>query len=238
MLPFTDDQGRTHGDVADIKAEILPKECVTEDQLNTLLKELHEIELVVWEPGVFTEYYKWKKFQILRGRPANTLFPDFQEDTGKGEKSLESSERSEMSEKDGEDGKGSDPLSSLLFSSKKGGMGENNTQLSESDIVEMICKYMSDPGIDNHLSSPNAKVESRKFYDYYQSNGWMVGKNKMQDWRASVRGWLSKVKPNELISSGQGNPKPQQNMYACETCNVGFSAVDGICPDCGNEGLG
>ena len=28
-----------------------------------------------------------------------------------------------------------------------------------------------------------------RFLDYYTSNGWMVGKNKMRDWKAAVRNW-------------------------------------------------
>ena len=27
------------------------------------------------------------------------------------------------------------------------------------------------------------------FYDYYESNGWKVGKNSMKDWKAALRGW-------------------------------------------------
>jgi hypothetical protein len=30
---------------------------------------------------------------------------------------------------------------------------------------------------------------SAKFFDYYESNGWKVGKNSMKDWRAAVRKW-------------------------------------------------
>lgn len=32
-------------------------------------------------------------------------------------------------------------------------------------------------------------VDAQKFIDYYTSNGWMVGKNKMKDWKAAVRTW-------------------------------------------------
>lgn len=32
-------------------------------------------------------------------------------------------------------------------------------------------------------------VDPNKWHDYYSSNGWMVGKNKMKDWRAAVRTW-------------------------------------------------
>lgn len=32
-------------------------------------------------------------------------------------------------------------------------------------------------------------VDANKFIDYYESNGWMVGRNKMKDWKAAVRSW-------------------------------------------------
>lgn len=33
------------------------------------------------------------------------------------------------------------------------------------------------------------KVDAAHFYDYYEANGWKVGKNSMKDWKASVRTW-------------------------------------------------
>lgn len=35
----------------------------------------------------------------------------------------------------------------------------------------------------------NNCVNSEQFYDYYESNGWKVGKNSMKDWKACVRTW-------------------------------------------------
>ena len=32
-------------------------------------------------------------------------------------------------------------------------------------------------------------VDAERFFDYYESNGWKVGKNAMKDWRAAVRNW-------------------------------------------------
>jgi hypothetical protein len=32
-------------------------------------------------------------------------------------------------------------------------------------------------------------IDPRAFVDFYQSKGWMIGKNKMKDWRAAVRTW-------------------------------------------------
>lgn len=34
--------------------------------------------------------------------------------------------------------------------------------------------------------------DAEKFVDFYASKGWMVGRSKMKDWRASVRTWLSR----------------------------------------------
>lgn len=32
-------------------------------------------------------------------------------------------------------------------------------------------------------------VDAQKFVDYYESNGWRVGRNPMKDWKAAVRTW-------------------------------------------------
>ena len=35
----------------------------------------------------------------------------------------------------------------------------------------------------------NNHVDPEKFYAYYESNGWKVGKNPMKDWKAAIRSW-------------------------------------------------
>lgn len=40
---------------------------------------------------------------------------------------------------------------------------------------------------ENHLA-----VDEQRFFDYYESNGWMVGKNKMKSWEAALRNWARK----------------------------------------------
>lgn len=36
---------------------------------------------------------------------------------------------------------------------------------------------------------PDANFSADKFIAHYESNGWMVGKNKMKDWKAAVKKW-------------------------------------------------
>lgn len=49
-------------------------------------------------------------------------------------------------------------------------------------------------------------VNPQRFIDHYTSNGWMVGKNKMKDWKAAVRTWERNDYGNPIAQ----NPKPQE----------------------------
>ena len=41
---------------------------------------------------------------------------------------------------------------------------------------------------------------SEKWFDYYESNGWLVGKNKMKNWRAAVRTWKNNNLSNNVTT--------------------------------------
>jgi hypothetical protein len=43
------------------------------------------------------------------------------------------------------------------------------------------------------------RLDPERFVDHYESNGWMVGRNKMKDWKAAVRSWSRK----ERITHGE-----------------------------------
>ena len=43
--------------------------------------------------------------------------------------------------------------------------------------------------IEQYCIERNNNVDAQHFYDYYESNGWKVGKNSMKNWQAAVRTW-------------------------------------------------
>ena len=49
-------------------------------------------------------------------------------------------------------------------------------------------------------------VDAQRFLDYYDSNGWMVGRNKMKDWKATVRSWASRDKKPK-VERDYGDPE-------------------------------
>ena len=43
--------------------------------------------------------------------------------------------------------------------------------------------------IKQYCIERNNNINAEQFFDYYESNGWKVGKNSMKDWKAAVRTW-------------------------------------------------
>ena len=67
-------------------------------------------------------------------------------------------------------------------------------------------KTFTKPTIDeiqDYCIERNNNVNAEHFFDYYESNGWKVGKNSMKDWKAAVRTWERSEyrKPNSKKNS-------------------------------------
>lgn len=57
--------------------------------------------------------------------------------------------------------------------------------------------------IKNYCIERKNSVDAEKFFNFYESKGWMVGKNKMKDWKACVRTWESKENNQQTKISPQ-----------------------------------
>lgn len=74
------------------------------------------------------------------------------------------------------------------------------------DIAE-VKAYFAEKG------GTNAQAE--RFFAYYESNGWRVGKNPMKKWKAAASGWISRDReqhPDKPAQSSQ--PKTAAQAYA------------------------
>ena len=68
----------------------------------------------------------------------------------------------------------------------------------------------SPPSLDEvrkYCSERKNQVNPEKWLDFYQAKNWMIGKNKMKDWKAAVRTWEERDKDNSRAS-------PQPTTYA------------------------
>lgn len=62
----------------------------------------------------------------------------------------------------------------------------------ESIRGKPALKRFAPPALDDvkaYCAERNNKVDPEHWFSYYESNGWMVGRNKMKDWKAAVRTW-------------------------------------------------
>lgn len=69
----------------------------------------------------------------------------------------------------------------------------------------------SPPSVDEvqaYCISKDLNMDASRFVDYYESNGWMVGRNKMRDWKAAARGWASR----EKTPARAGTPKKESGL--------------------------
>ena len=64
---------------------------------------------------------------------------------------------------------------------------------SPEEVDEYARSYAEGKGLD--LASTDFDPE--RFVDFYAQKGWVVGKAKMKDWKASVRNWVRSSKPME-----------------------------------------
>ena len=61
-----------------------------------------------------------------------------------------------------------------------------------NEIEKPIIKRFKEPNagdVADYCIERKNNVDPMKFINFYDSNGWKVGKNKMKDWKACVRSW-------------------------------------------------
>ncbi len=63
-----------------------------------------------------------------------------------------------------------------------------NTNLTDSNTKGSFVKPTI-IDIKEYCKERKNNVDAETFFDFYESNGWKVGKNSMKNWKASVRTW-------------------------------------------------
>lgn len=63
---------------------------------------------------------------------------------------------------------------------QKNNQGEKKSKRFQEPTVSEVAEYCKERG---------NSVDAEMFVDFYACKGWLVGKNKMKDWKAAVRTW-------------------------------------------------
>jgi hypothetical protein len=81
---------------------------------------------------------------------------------------------------------------------------DNHMENENADVNEVINKNKIPKGkgfvkpelfqVQNYFEELGSLTEAEGFFNYYESNGWKVGKNPMKDWQAASRNWIKNSK--------------------------------------------
>lgn len=75
------------------------------------------------------------------------------------------------------------------------------------------AKRFTPPTVDEvreYCAEGGAEIDADRFVNYYESKGWLVGKAKMANWKAAVRGWHTR----DIVN---GTPATRQAILADES---------------------
>lgn len=86
----------------------------------------------------------------------------------------------------------------------------NNSNSYKSNVsgtrkTKVFQKPSNQDVLDYCNSIGHGEFDIEKFIDYYESNGWKVGKNPMKDWKAAVRNWIRKAETEQKNNTQKKN---------------------------------
>ena len=170
LIVNCDDYGRFDARPAILKARLFPLKSVTEKQIIDALNKLSTVGIVAlyeYDGRPYLQLVTWEKHQQIRAKKSKYPAPDeicnqmISNDIKCSRNPIQS-----------ESNPNPNPNPSNICANKPHGF----TPPTLEEVAE-YCKQR------------NNSVDPQKWYDFYSAKGWMIGKNKMKDWKAAVRTW-------------------------------------------------
>jgi hypothetical protein len=90
-------------------------------------------------------------------------------------------------------------------------MTTNKNDKNDKNKEKKGVKRFTPPSLDElkaYILEKQYDIDGEYFINFYESKGWMIGKNKMKDWKATVRGWQARNK-KEANNNGQNRKLTQ-----------------------------
>jgi hypothetical protein len=84
-----------------------------------------------------------------------------------------------------------------------------NTKIKQ--IKRKVFKIPNENEVVKYCKERGNSVNAKRFISFYESKGWMVGKNKMKDWEAAVRSWEQAEQNNNSSIKGSSRAFVQES---------------------------
>jgi len=170
LIVNCDDYGRFDARLPILKARLFPLKSVTEKQISDALYKLSTVGIVTmyeYDGRPYLQLVTWDKHQQIRAKKSKYPAPD------------------EICNQ---------MISNDIKCSRNPIQSESNPNPNPnpSNICANKSHRFTPPTLEEvaeYCKQRNNSVDPQKWYDFYSAKGWMIGKNKMKDWKAAVRTW-------------------------------------------------
>lgn len=104
---------------------------------------------------------------------------------------------------------------SRIQKDKKETKAKKETKEVKPNVTRFVAPTLEE--VQEYCRERNNDVDAERFISYYQSNGWMVGRNHMKDWKATIRTWERRNKESGFSGKQTKPDVPyMQNEYSQE----------------------
>ena len=76
---------------------------------------------------------------------------------------------------------------------------DKDKETKKSNVKRFVPPTLEE--VTEYINENMFIVNPEIFYDYYQANGWTINKNKMKDWKATVRNWNRRDQEKKKVKS-------------------------------------
>lgn len=186
LITYVDDYGRGSADPELLKGFLFPRrKRITEADIAKALADLAGMGCILLydvDGESYLCFPKWSDHQRIQQKRSKFPEPDMSRcvTVCHGESPLESNPIQSESNPN--------PIQSKC--------GENKQPRFKKPTVEEIKAFCHE--INSH-------IDAEYFCNYYEAKGWMIGKNHMKDWKATVRNWVRR----EAEKNGTDNSRSE-----------------------------
>ena len=208
LIVNCDDYGRMDARPPILRARLFPLKTLTDKQVQSAIESLRSagmIDLYKVDGRSYLQIRQWARHQQIRSKKSKFTAPDanFQSD---------------------------DITCNQMISDAPVIQSESESETeseSESARARKRAAPFTPPTPDEvaaYCRERGNAVDAERFCDFYASKGWMIGNQRMKDWRAAVRTWEKRGETQAAQRAAPGG-KEQMLRYTSEERKKTYSAA-------------
>ena len=206
LIVNCDDYGRMDARPPILRARLFPLKTLTDKQVQSAIESLRSagmIDLYKVDGRSYLQIRQWARHQQIRSKKSKFPAPDanFQSD---------------------------DITCNQMISDAPVIQSESESESeSESARARKRAAPFTPPTPDEvaaYCRERGNAVDAERFCDFYASKGWMIGNQRMKDWRAAVRTWEKRGETQAAQRAAPGG-KEQMLRYTSEERKKTYSAA-------------